>query len=487
MKLLIDTITEIISGIFGFLFEGITGLTDKDENQDSNFGNESDYLSRRNQGFAVTSDKYLSMEDSMTHLLVTAGSGVGKSTNTMVPGILHQKIASIICMDNSGELRRDTEASKLQDGYKTFTLDFNPTEFTNQTTFYNPLARIHPDDKSAIAKVTSLLVGNSTEKKDYWSIKSEEVVNLAINIILQESPEKRHLYSVLRCIESMVVDRDKMNKKIARMDEDTFRKWKLLLSNAKNTLDSILSSAISVVSWIGNNVILAKLTSRDSLNFDAFRDEKICLYIKVPLENQKLYQPLINLFFTQFFNHILSQPLPKKYDRPILVFADEFGSMHIPEYEMIISNCRKWFLGIQMLIQSESQISKIYGVDGKDIILANCSKMYMTGLDKESEDLSRILGRRTITDEKTGHTREVPLMTASQIRTMKDKAIVLPKGGRKPLLVSLKPFYKKRAFVRLTQMTKETEEEPIPIEVLLHPFTFQAKTEKITIIKTKQQ
>lgn len=473
MKLLIDTIAEILSGIFGFLFEGIGGLTDKDENQDSSFGNEGDFLSRHNTGFAITSDKYLSMEDSLTHLLVTAGSGVGKSTNTQTPGLLHQKIASIICMDNSGELRRDTEVAKIQDGYATSTLDFDPKEFTNKTVFYNPLAWIEPNDKSAIAKVTSLLVGNMSEKKDYWTIKAEEVVNLAISIVLHEEPKQRHLYNVLYCIESISVERDKMNRKVARMNDDIFRKYKLLLSNAPKTLDSILSSAISMISWIGNNPKLAKLCSRNTIHFDDFRSKKVCLYIKVPLHNQSLYQPLINLFFTQFFNHILSSPLPEKGDRPILVFADEFGSMQIPEYQIIISNCRKWFLGIQMLVQSESQISEKYGTDGKDIILANCSKMYMTGLEKESEEISRLLGTKTLTDEKTGHTRQVPLMTASQIRTMKDKAIVLPKGGRKPFLVSLRPFYKKRAFVKLTQLTKEVEEEEVtPFEVPLHPLSF---------------
>lgn len=484
MKLLIDTLTDILSGIFGFLFEGISELTNKNENQDSSFGNESDYLSRHNTGFAVTSDKYLSMEDSLSHMMVCAGTGVGKSTNTQIVGLLHQKNASIICMDNSGELRRDTEVAKIQDGYSTYTLDFDPKEFTNKTTFYNPLSRINPNDKSAIAKVSSLLVGNMSQKKDYWSIKAEETIHLAISIVLREESKKRHLYNVLRCMELMVTDKVEMSKKLARMDEELFRKWKLIISNEPKVLSSILSSAISMLSWIGNNETLAKLTSRDSLDFNSLRNKKICVYIQVPLHNQALYQPLINIFFTQFFNHFLSQPLPKKGERPILVFADEFGSMYIPEFQTIISNCRKWFIGIQMLIQSESQITKIYGAAGKDIILANCSKMYMTGLDKESEEISRILGKRTITNEKTGHTREVPLMTASQIRTMKDKAILLPKGGRKPILVALKPFYKKRAFVRLTQLQNEQEDEIIPIKVSLYPMTLddawntKAKTSK---------
>lgn len=463
-----NAIKESISELGTTLKKSFLG----DDNQgdySASWGRERDVLSSSNSGFSVTSDKYLDLELSLTHYLVCSGSGAGKTVNTIIPGILHQTEHSLIILDNSGELYSKTSEALRQRGYSVLNLDFGTTLFSDQTTHYNPIAQLEKGDKASIAEVCKLLVGKSEGKEQYWNTKSEEVLFLAISIILEEPTEKRTLYNVLRCMEFMAADQDTMSKHIVMMDEDIYQKWKLLLANSPNTLDSIRSSAISTLSWMGHNDNFARLTSHSSFSFADIRNEKTAIYIRVPI-SAEICTPLVNIFFNQFFNHFLSRTVPEKDARTILVFGDEFGSLSIPNFPKIISNIRKYFIGFQMVIQSESQIEDVYGRAGRTIILANCSKLYMQGIDEEAEHLSKILGTYTITDQKSGHKKERQLMSPYEIRSMSGKAIFLPKGGRKPLLVSLKPYYKVPALVRLTECTS-SEVIPPPKTIDLHVFT----------------
>lgn len=443
----------------------------QDGDHTASWGRERDVLSSSNSGFSVTSEKYLDLDMSLTHYLVCAGSGAGKTVNTIIPGILRQTEHSMIILDNSGELYTKTREACIQRGYRVLNLDFGTTSFTNHTTFYNPLGRLEKSNKESIAEVCKLLVGKSEGKDQYWNTKSEEVLFLAISIILEEPAEKRTLSNVLRCLEFMAADQDAMSNHVVMMDEEIFQKWKLLLANSPNTLDSIRSSAISTLSWIGRNDNFARLTSRDSFVFEDMRREKIAIYIRVPIASDVCI-PLVNIFFNQFFNHFLSRPVPHKNERSILIFGDEFGSLSIPQFPKILSNIRKYLIGCQIVIQSESQLENVYSRAGKTIILANCSKLYMQGVDDEADQLSNILGTYTVTDEKTGHKKERKLISPYEIRSMVGKAIFLPKG-RKPLLVSLKPYYIVPELLRLTQLTSSEDNTPTSIELGIKLFTLR--------------
>lgn len=439
------------------------------------WGRERDVLSSSHGGFSVSSGKYMSMEMAYMHYLVCGGSGSKKTVCTVVPGILHQTENSMIILDNSGEIYTKTHVALRQRGYEVLNLDFGTTTFTNHTTLFNPLEHLHKGDKAGIAEVCKLLVGKSEGKDKYWNIKSEEVLFLAMLIILSEPKEKRTLLNVLKCLQYMASSEDEMSKHIVMMDEDVFQKWKLLLANSQNTLDSIRSSAIATLSWIGHNDHFARLTSASTFSFDDLRNEKTALFIRVPIASE-VCTPLVNIFFNQFFNHFLSRPVPTADERPILIFGDEFGSLSIPQFPKILSNVRKYKIGCQMIVQSESQLEEVYGRSGKSIILANCSKLYMQGLDEEADRLSKVLGTYTITDAKTNHKRERSLMSPFEIRTMQEKAIFLPKGGRKPILVSLKPYYKVPKLKRLTELEPEQEDDSTPITIDLHPFTLSNPT-----------
>ena len=69
IQLLIDAISDIITGGFSFLFDGIDSITKKDNSLSSKFGQESSLLSSRYGGLSVTGTKFLSVEKSKADTL----------------------------------------------------------------------------------------------------------------------------------------------------------------------------------------------------------------------------------------------------------------------------------------------------------------------------------------------------------------------------------------------------------------------------------
>lgn len=433
-----ESFKEFYSSVKGEFFEdGQKG------NYTASWGRVGEFLRSSHTGFAATSGKYMSMEASMEHVLILGGSGVGKSVNTTLVGVLEQQEASMVVLDNSGEMYDRTAAAKAHDGYTVIALDLDPDpdSFTEDSHFYNPLHRLIPDDTKGIAKLAHQLVAQSSEKRDFWSIKSEDVLVFAITVLLYRPKEERTLSNLHILLEKIASNEDEISEFVVGLPEEVFRKWEVLLNNSEKTLDSIRSSALSATSFISHSKGLQMATSKDTVDFNRLRSEteKVIVYLKTPIDDSSV-KPLINIFFTQLFNHFLSKPRPSGKVRPLLMFCEEFGSTYIPGFDKIISNCRKWYIGCQMVVQSYQQLQKTYDREGLAIIKANCAKMIFTG-SEESEEISRILGKVTFVDPETKHKRDRELMSSSEIRNLDDsQAIFLPRKG-KPLLVKLKPFY----------------------------------------------
>lgn len=467
MKELFGSIADEFRGFLASIQASLMGGRSHDYG--SSFGKESSLISSREDGFSVTGDKQMSLVQSYNHLAVISPSGGGKTTTCILPTILRQTRSSQLINDNSKEIRERSAGYLRSVGYEVSYLDFDTEMFTSSTAFYNPLSRI--TSKADVAKLVSILVKQSSSESGndkFWSISSAEVIGIAIERVLRfPDISTHHLASVYRYLQMMVAEEDRVSFDIAQFD-DLFMRWKVVLGNSSNTRAGIFSSAIASLSWIDSNPNLALLTSKDTVSFSDMRSRKTALFLSVPLSYQEVYAPLLNCFYTQFYAHILSSELPKDSDLPILCLLDEFGSsMHIEGYPKLASVLRKWQVGNLMVLQTESQLEK-YGKAGLKEILNSSTKVYFTGLDEEAERISRMLGKYSFKDEKE-HVRERQLMTPDEVRTMpKDRCIIVPNGGLKPIFGKLKPYYEQRELVRRSKIKSEEEQgEAMSLELHL--------------------
>lgn len=444
MKTIIDALLEL----FTAFFEGIESLFEKENKLlSAKFGDKRELLSKYNEGLSLTGTEFLTIQKSREHVLYFGPTGSGKTTVCLAPSAIRIAMSktdsSMIINNPSGENQR-LEPYLVSKGYTIF--EFNPDD-KKRSIYYNPLSRIKtPND---ILKVSTMLVlKGSTKKPDFWQLKSIELICLLISFLLDHTSKMyQNIANVYYLLQNLAGEENTINGLFAdKANEKKWQAYKAVISNSPNTKASIISSAISSLSFIGNSPDLCDVTSVDTLDFSRFKSEKICLFLNVKLMDLEFYSPILGIFFEQLFSELFND-IPKLTDNPLFLMIDEMSSIPMPSLPVVMANARKYF-SILGILQSESQLYQNYGDHGAKAILNNACRVYMSGLDAECERISKALGEYQYYEDKEKKIlRTRKLMTAQEIRTMpKDRVIIIPNGGLLPLYCKVTPYYKNRRY-----------------------------------------
>lgn len=467
MKLFLDFIDSAFSGTGDFIAGGLEGIFETDSKLlEAKFGNEQELFSRWNHGFSLGA-KAMTTIQSRNNALLFAPSGVGKTTVSLVCSALNiassKDGASMIINNPSGELSQMTNYF-LRQGYTV--LKFDPNDQENSI-HYNPLSRIRSD--ADILKIASMIVGKSSkDSNDFWALKSKELIALVIDFLITHAPKvNQNLANVYYLLQNLAGNEDAINQLFSK--KSTEKQWltyKSIIANSDNTKASIISSAISNLAFIGSSKSLCDLTSVDTFNIKKMRKEKIVLFLNCPISDMEYYGVLLGLFFEQLFAEVF-RSLPREEDKDIYLLIDEMSSIPLPNLANVFSNARKAKLPILGVLQSENQLYENYGQYNAKTIINNACRIYMTGLTDECERLEKTLGSYQYYEDKEKKVlRTRSLMTADEIRTMpRNRVLVIPNGGMRPLYMKVKPYYKIGKYIR--QMNTEIPDGhdfPTPIE-----------------------
>lgn len=464
-KLAIDLLGEM----FGQGLDDLLEIFSKDHEVNAKFGNPHSLISKRNKGWCIDGKRFLDMDTSRRNLCVVAGSGKGKSQVHVLPTILNST-SSMVVNDNSGELA--TTAAYLESkGTQTLIMDLT----RKGNVYLNPLDSCR-EDVAAMRKVAGTLMNFATDKKDFFSLSGEDCITLFIQYVLESEPR---IYANLGNVYRLILAYQGSPRTIERLmankaSEAVWIKFKALAGNSERTLKSITATALSALSWLGDNPILCDLTSVTTVKFKEFRRTHHVLFIQSPASDASFYAPMVSLVFSSFYRFAFSG-LPQADDLDIMMVLDEFGSLvpGMKDFSNIISNARKFKIPQCIILQDESLLSP-YG-EMKHNILQNCFvKSYYGGQDQKAHELEKLLGSYTYTDKESGQKKQRPLLYASEIRELDQEILVLV-SGQEPLKVKVSPAYKQSALrKKLAMQRPETEEEPITYSISyidLSPYT----------------
>lgn len=240
-------------------------------------------------------------------------------------------------------------------------------------------------------------------------------------------------------------------------DEKLKSEFLALTKINQNTLSSILATANIALNPIAINDNLEKLTSNNSIDFKDFRKEKSVIYIKIPWQKQNQYSFLLNIFYQQFFNSMMSE-LPKDKDLPIFCLLDEFWNMNLPNFETTITTIRKYNVSISIILQNIKQLENKYWKANAQTILNGgiASKLFFSGADLETtEMLSKILWeKKEVIRAKNGllNIQDVPIMKDYKIRTMWDNEALFIMANKLPLKLKVKPYFRDSVFKSFTKI-----------------------------------
>lgn len=137
-----------------------------------------------------------------------------------------------------------------------------------------------------------------------------------------------------------------------------------------------------------SNVLSGKREGRTCFTWHDLSDYNI--FLKVPLECADLCKPVVNLLVSQLLRYLQRQP--EKYsDRgsypDLLLLLDEFSSFdHIRGIADGVATLRSKKVHFCFLIQSTSQLDKVYGEYDRRIIFDNCQyKIILQACDPETQ------------------------------------------------------------------------------------------------------
>lgn len=409
-------------------------------------------FSRFNDGLLLDGkNKRLSQKDSFNHLALISRTGGGKTTAYVLPNVykLATEKCSMVITDLSGEIFDKTSGYLERQGFKIYVLD--PSNLS-ESIRYNPLS--YAKDSMSIDLISDILISSAglagTKASDkIWSDGAKSFISILIKA-LNGTKDKR--YMNLANVRYLLNNFGKSGEPLDEFmkmyaDDKTFTEYSGFVKGNPSTILSYISTASTALSPIGINDDLEKLTYSHSIDFKKLRAEKSVIYIRIEQQFQEQFSFLLNLFYAQLFNEMMKK-IPSKNDYPIYCLLDEFGNMNIPKFSTVITTIRKYKVSISIILQNINQLYEKYSQNSAKTILNGgiTNRLLYNGIDSElAKELETMFGtKETLRQQANGehYYKDESVMNASEIRTIKDDEAIYLHASKKPLKLTIKPYYK---------------------------------------------
>lgn len=420
-------------------------------------------LNRWHNGFVLDGrHKRLSQKTSCESVLTVGGMGRGKSSSFVMPNIYTLENGSFVIADTSGEIYEQTSGYLASKGYEINVFNLMNTK---ESLRYNPLANLK--SYTEIAQASELIVKSSlpNDRDPFWSMGAIKIIRIMMQCLRNRGKSNQtNLANVKYLLNNFDAHLTK-GKRISRIDNfvlestlikdaSTFNDYKGFLGGNERTMQSFLSTADTALSAIGNPDI-AKLTSSNDINFKRLRKRKTALYILARQQDLKFYSFLLNLFYTDLFNSLLTDHNADQL--PVYLLLDEFGHLTIPNFDTFATTARKYRVAFWIFLQSLTQLESRYGAKEAQTIRDGLqTALYLPGVGTDTaQELERRLGKIKIPVERGGHTvyLEENLIDLHEIVQMQDDSVLVVHSNKPPIVFPVTAFYKQRTMLKAAKCT----------------------------------
>lgn len=287
--------------------------------------------------------------------------------------------------------------------------------------------------KEAIKKDKDLILNpkiNYLPKEEEYKLKHDNI-------------KKVNMYSIINTFSELArIHPDENNPDLTMIDEyfnkrPPLNRAKLKYAGVevsgdrtKSSIFSVMLSKLTVFTYES----MARMTAESSFNLEeiGFGDKPIAVFLGLP-DFDKSKHFMATVFIRQLYFVLARKATDIKSgrcSRHVKFKLNEFGNMpSIEAMDSIITVCLGRNISFDLVVQSYSQITKLYGQEGADAIKENCGnhRYILTKNGDTAQEISGNLGNETIVDmQRSGeklsthkhfmeNTQEKPLLNKNQL------------------------------------------------------------------------
>lgn len=329
--------------------------------------------------------------------IVCASPGAGKTYSIVEPNILHSEESDLYIIVSKRRIVDLYTPYLKKRGANVYTLDLT-TE--NGDIGYDPLEDIHSE--MDISHLSYSIVMSDPRKQNnhsydvYWDYSSIGLLQaITYKTLMLDHLSLGHdpNYSdVINHVSELRISENYGSGIVTNFDDDfeSLRKhkpaeyalscWDSFKTLGYKTAGCVVSSLRSATDNVFNPILRKIMAKENKFDFEKLiysKKRNICFVITSPINKQS--HAFCNLFLSSLFKNmfeIAQKRSDGKLPRPVRLIADDFATMPIVGFEEFIAVSREIDFSCTLLIQSESQLQKIYNEDGANTII-NCCDNYV--------------------------------------------------------------------------------------------------------------
>lgn len=379
----------------------------------------------KKKAFILAMNLYLALDGKWTqrnwNIMVFGASGAGKTRYFISPNLL-QLYGCYIITDPSGEEEQNYGEVLIQNGY---TIKRFSTDDMTKSDRFNPLFYIRTT--SDILVIVNVLLENTQEgnnkgggDSDFWRKSTQALLCCIIGYLVEVLPmEQRNFSNVLEILRmnnlsehadaDEETDFDRLFQALGEANPASYAYHQYLTfkkAPAKTALNILISTAVLISQYVDipefNN-----LTYKDELDLDKLGEEKMVLFLNIPLADRTyswitamLFSIIFILLYRKGKERMEAEGLTNpELKIPVRCLIDECRNIgKIPNLGEYLATCRKYQISIVSIFQNYSQIVEVYGKEGANSIIGNCDiTIFLGGSDSDTlKIICDRLGKETV-------------------------------------------------------------------------------------------
>lgn len=362
-----------------------------------------DFASLRNNGVRILADGVYASNNTWetgrnNNDLIIGPTGSGKTRYYVKPNLLSAS-ESLIITDTKGNLRREIGPALEEAGYEVLLLDLTSPE---QSIGYNPFDFIDYDEandeysQKDIATLAGILYGQVQDAHEpFWDEAAKGLLRSLVACVLEVLVREDHnIHSVHRFFEKTGVSGE--TSPYGKLMEELRSKNPGSYAAAQYAMainEGVERTSNCIRMFVGNKLaaleakeIDALLRREDRIDILRLAREKTALFVTIS-DTDRSQDALANLFYTQAM-HTLCRYADKECEDnclpvPVRFILDDFATNAcIPDFDNLMSVIRSRGIAVSIILQSQTQLEKMYGPAAATTILNGCDTvLYLGGQD----------------------------------------------------------------------------------------------------------